>query len=158
MSGTMKWYLLAQLSFWLQQIIVVNIEEKRKDHYQMFTHHIITSTLLGSAYIYGFYNVSNVVLCLMDVADFLLPVCLALIAHHLFPPAPLTDYLSSAGQNLEILEARSTLHCHLRCNVSYLAGLPPCSLFIVMLVHLQERPCPNGVRMLFRDHGGDAHH
>lgn len=74
MSGMMKWYLLAQLSFWLQQIIVVNIEEKRKDYYQMFTHHIITSTLLGSAYIYGFYNVSNVVLCLMDVADILLPL------------------------------------------------------------------------------------
>lgn len=81
----MKWYLLAQLSFWLQQIIVVNIEEKRKDYYQMFTHHIITSTLLGSAYIYGFYNVSNVVLCLMDVADILLPVCLALIAPICFP-------------------------------------------------------------------------
>ncbi|KAI9924007.1 sphingosine N-acyltransferase lag1 [Aspergillus wentii] len=72
-SGTLKWYLLVQLSFWVQQIFVINIEERRKDHYQMFTHHIITSTLLGSAYIYGFYNVSNVVLCLMDIVDFMLP-------------------------------------------------------------------------------------
>jgi len=40
----------------------------------MLTHHIITSSLLGSAYIYGFYNVSNVVLCLMDIVDLLLPV------------------------------------------------------------------------------------
>ncbi|KAE8376515.1 TLC domain-containing protein [Aspergillus bertholletiae] len=72
-SGSLKWYLLAQLSFWLQQIFVINIEERRKDHYQMFTHHIITSTLLTSAYIYGFYNVSNVVLCLMDIVDLLLP-------------------------------------------------------------------------------------
>lgn len=76
MSGTMKWYLLVQLAFWLQQIVVINIEEKRKDHYQMFTHHVITVTLLGSAYIYSFYNVSNVVLCLMDIVDYLLPVCL----------------------------------------------------------------------------------
>lgn len=70
----MKWYLLVQLSFWVQQILVINIEERRKDHYQMLTHHIITSSLLGSAYIYGFYNVSNVVLCLMDIVDLLLPV------------------------------------------------------------------------------------
>ncbi|KAL5334438.1 TLC domain-containing protein [Aspergillus crustosus] len=72
-SGSMKWYLLAQLAFWIQQIFVINIEEPRKDHYQMLTHHIITSTLLSSAYIYSFYNVSNVVLSLMDVVDLLLP-------------------------------------------------------------------------------------
>lgn len=70
----MKWYLLVELSFLVQQIFVIHVEEKRKDHYQMLTHHIITCTLLSSAYIYGFYNVSNVVLCLMDIVDFLLPV------------------------------------------------------------------------------------
>lgn len=43
----------------------------------MLTHHFITSTLLSSAYIYGFYNVSNVVLCLMDIVDLLLPVCVS---------------------------------------------------------------------------------
>src|SRR5438046_822222 len=73
-SGTFKWYCLMQLSFWLQQILVINIEERRKDHYQMLTHHIITSTLLFSAYVYSFYNVANVVLCIMDIVDFLLPV------------------------------------------------------------------------------------
>ncbi|PLN76892.1 longevity assurance proteins LAG1/LAC1 [Aspergillus taichungensis] len=72
-SGTLKWYLLVQLAFWLQQIFVINVEERRKDHYQMFTHHIITSTLLASAYIYSFYNVSVVVLCLMDIVDLMLP-------------------------------------------------------------------------------------
>ncbi|KAJ5714972.1 uncharacterized protein N7483_012153 [Penicillium malachiteum] len=73
LSGLMKWYLLVELAFLVQQIFVIHVEEKRKDHYQMLSHHIITSTLLSSAYIYGFYNVSNVVLCLMDVVDFLLP-------------------------------------------------------------------------------------
>ncbi|KAF7115223.1 hypothetical protein CNMCM5793_001650 [Aspergillus hiratsukae] len=72
-SANLKWYLLAQLSFWFQQILVINMEERRKDHYQMLTHHVLTSTLLTSAYIYGFYNVSNVVLCLMDIVDLLLP-------------------------------------------------------------------------------------
>jgi acyl-CoA-dependent ceramide synthase len=76
--GVFKQYCLLQLSFWLQQIFVINIEQKRKDHYQMLTHHIVTSTLLGSAYVYGFYNVANVVLCIMDIVDYLLPVSLAL--------------------------------------------------------------------------------
>lgn len=71
--GAMKWYLLVQLSFWIQQILVIHIEARRKDHYQMLTHHVITSTLLSSAYTYSFYNVSNVVLALMDIVDFLLP-------------------------------------------------------------------------------------
>ncbi|KAJ5570416.1 uncharacterized protein N7459_009846 [Penicillium hispanicum] len=74
LSGLMKWYLLVELAFLLQLIFVIHVEERRKDHYQMLAHHIITSTLLGSAYIYGFYNVSNVVLCLMDIVDFLLPL------------------------------------------------------------------------------------
>lgn len=70
----MKFYLLMQLSFWFQQILVINIEERRKDHYQMLTHHVITCTLLSSAYVYTFFKVSNVVLCIMDVVDLLLPV------------------------------------------------------------------------------------
>ncbi|WEW55537.1 TRAM superfamily transporter protein [Emydomyces testavorans] len=71
--GYFKLYCVLQLSFWLQQIFVINIEERRKDYYQMLTHHIVTSTLLGAAYVYSFYNVANVVLCIMDIVDFLLP-------------------------------------------------------------------------------------
>lgn len=74
MTPPMKFYLLMQLSFWFQQILVINIEERRKDHYQMLTHHVITCTLLSSAYVYTFFKVSNVVLCIMDVVDLLLPV------------------------------------------------------------------------------------
>ncbi|KAJ5176397.1 uncharacterized protein N7482_002274 [Penicillium canariense] len=73
LGGLMKWYILVELAFLLQQIFVIHIEERRKDHYQMLSHHVITSTLLSSAYVYGFYNVSNVVLCLMDIVDVLLP-------------------------------------------------------------------------------------
>ncbi|CAI7644072.1 unnamed protein product [Penicillium bialowiezense] len=73
LSGLMKWYLLVELAFLMQQIFVIHVEERRKDHVQMLSHHIITSALLGSAYIYAMYNVSNVVLCLMDIVDVLLP-------------------------------------------------------------------------------------
>ncbi|EEA27924.1 hypothetical protein TMatcc_003775 [Talaromyces marneffei ATCC 18224] len=72
-AGEMKWYLLTQLAFWIQQIFTVNIEERRKDFYHMLSHHVLTSSLLSAAYIYRFYNVANVVLSLMDIVDFLLP-------------------------------------------------------------------------------------
>jgi very-long-chain ceramide synthase len=58
----------------MQQLFVVNVEEKRSDHWQMFTHHVFTCALLFTSY--GFYQtkVGNIILCLMDVCDILLPV------------------------------------------------------------------------------------
>ncbi|KAK9496002.1 TLC domain-containing protein [Lipomyces doorenjongii] len=67
-----KWYYLVQLAFWLQQIFVLNIEERRKDFRQMFTHHIVTCLLLIASYNYCFTRIGNVVLCLMDVVDVVL--------------------------------------------------------------------------------------
>ncbi|KAF1988860.1 longevity-assurance protein-like protein [Aulographum hederae CBS 113979] len=73
MGGLLKWYYLVQSAFWLQQIVVVNIEERRKDYAQMFTHHIFTCALIFSSY--GFYQtkVGNAILCIMDVVDIILP-------------------------------------------------------------------------------------
>ncbi len=70
----MKGYMIAQLGFWLQQLIVINIEEKRKDHWQMFTHHIVTSVLIYASYRYGHTRVGNLILVLMDVSDLVLGV------------------------------------------------------------------------------------
>lgn len=74
MDGHLKWYYLVQFAFWLQQIVVVNIEDRRKDHWQMFTHHIVTCTLLLGSY--GAYQtkVGNAILCIMDIVDLTLPV------------------------------------------------------------------------------------
>ncbi|KAI1623124.1 acyl-CoA-dependent ceramide synthase [Exophiala viscosa] len=72
MDGLAKWYYLVQFGFWLQQIVVVNIEERRKDHWQMFTHHIVTCALIFTSYGYHQYRVGNLILCLMDVVDILL--------------------------------------------------------------------------------------
>lgn len=74
LDALMKWYYLVQFAFWLQQMLVVNIEERRKDYHQMFTHHIITSVLIFTSYGYHFTKVGNTILCLMDVADVFLPV------------------------------------------------------------------------------------
>lgn len=74
MSGLSKWYYLVQFAFWLQQILVVNIEERRKDYLQMFTHHVITCALIFTSYGYHQTKVGNLILCLMDVVDIVLPV------------------------------------------------------------------------------------
>ena len=74
MDGLAKWYYLVQFAFWLQQIVVVNIEERRKDHWQMFTHHIITCALIFTSYGYHQTRVGNLILCLMDIVDLLLPL------------------------------------------------------------------------------------
>ncbi|KND87728.1 Sphingosine N-acyltransferase lag1 [Tolypocladium ophioglossoides CBS 100239] len=74
MDGLMKGYVLAQWSFWLQQIIVINIEERRKDHWQMFSHHIITTALISSCYSYHHTRVGNYILVIMDVVDLFFPV------------------------------------------------------------------------------------
>jgi acyl-CoA-dependent ceramide synthase len=73
-TGLLKWYYLAQFAFWLQQIFVLNIEERRKDHYQMFAHHIITCALIAASYCYHMTRVGHVILCIMDVIDILLSV------------------------------------------------------------------------------------
>ncbi len=74
MSGTFKFYYLVQLAFWVQQILAIHIEARRKDHAQMLTHHVITCTLVSITYVYRYTRAANVVLCLMDVIDLILPV------------------------------------------------------------------------------------
>lgn len=63
-----------QLSFWLQCILALNLEAKRKDYVQMFGHHILTSTLLIASYAFNTTRVGHVILTLMDFADIFLPV------------------------------------------------------------------------------------
>ena len=73
-TGVMKFYYLAQFAFWLQQILVVHIEEKRKDHWQMLTHHLVTCMLILTSYGYYQTKVGHVILVIMDVVDMVFPV------------------------------------------------------------------------------------
>ena len=73
-DGLFKWYYLVQLAFWLQQIFVLHIEERRKDHYQMLAHHLITSALITGSFQFHLMRVGNAILCAMDIVDILLPV------------------------------------------------------------------------------------
>lgn len=72
-DGLFKWYYLVQWGFWIQQILVVNLEEKRKDYAQMLTHHIFTTALMFLSYGYYHMRVGTVILCIMDFVDIILP-------------------------------------------------------------------------------------
>ena len=74
-DGITKAFVLAQLAFWLQQVLVVNIEERRRDHWQMLTHHFVTIALLFSCYRYGHTRAGTLILVLMDNGDLTLGVC-----------------------------------------------------------------------------------
>ncbi len=117
LSGLMKGYMLAQLAFWLQQLIVINIEERRKDHWQMFTHHIVTSTLVYASYRYGYTRVGNLTLVLMDVVDLFLPVRCDLLMR--FAPVFVADYVVPIGCQVSQIP---WLHHSLRLDVRRIPG------------------------------------
>ncbi|KAH8923766.1 LAG1-domain-containing protein, partial [Atractiella rhizophila] len=68
-----KWYYLVQTGFWIQQLIVLNMEKKRKDYPHMLLHHIITITLLSLSYCCNITPVGNAILVCMDLCDIFLP-------------------------------------------------------------------------------------
>ncbi|AET38824.1 uncharacterized protein Ecym_3334 [Eremothecium cymbalariae DBVPG len=72
MTGIFKLYYLVQISSWLQQIVVINVEDRRKDHWQMFAHHIITVALTTGSYYYYFTRIGHVILIIMDIVDIFL--------------------------------------------------------------------------------------
>ncbi|KAI5361870.1 Putative TRAM1-like protein [Septoria linicola] len=74
MPAGIKAYYLTQFAFWIQQIVVIHLEERRKDHYQMLTHHFVTVGLMGGSYSYRQWRVGNAILVCMDVVDLVLPL------------------------------------------------------------------------------------
>lgn len=115
LGGIQKWYILAQYAFWLQQIMVINIEQRRKDHWQMFCHHIITCTLLFNAYAYHQTKVANFILCIMDVVDLFLPAakCLKYLGYTRAPDVAFAMFMAvwvAARHVLYIMVCWSVYH------------------------------------------------
>ena len=73
MDAKFKSYYLISIAFWLQQIFVLHVEKPRKDHYQMFSHHIITCCLIIGSYYYYYFRIGHLILMIMDSVD----ICLA---------------------------------------------------------------------------------
>ena len=103
LTPAFKLYYLLQIAFWLQCILALNVEAKRKDYLQMFGHHILTSALLIGSYSYHVTRVGHVILTLMDFADIWLPVCFVRC---------LTD---SGCQNAQVYWSSTTLRWRICC-------------------------------------------
>lgn len=74
LQATLKLYYLAQLGFWLQQVAVLHLESRRKDHFQMLLHHVVTIMLLSGSYSYRQWRAGNAILVCMDLVDIILPL------------------------------------------------------------------------------------
>ncbi|KAH3677066.1 hypothetical protein WICMUC_001972 [Wickerhamomyces mucosus] len=72
LSPLTKTYYLFELACWFHQLFILNIEAKRKDHVQMFTHHVITIALISGSYYYYFTRIGNCILVIMDFVDIFL--------------------------------------------------------------------------------------
>lgn len=82
-STTVKFYYLCQSAFWFAQLFVLNVEKRRKDHWQMTTHHIVTIALMYGSYWAGFTRVGVGIHVCMDFADILLAAAKMLNYLHL---------------------------------------------------------------------------
>ncbi|CAG8772803.1 6626_t:CDS:2, partial [Gigaspora rosea] len=71
MTHLLKSYYLVQLSYWLQQsmVLILQLEKPRKDLLQLIAHHIITILLIGGSYISNFTRIGNTVFVTMDSSD-----------------------------------------------------------------------------------------
>ncbi|KAI5124990.1 hypothetical protein M0805_007415 [Coniferiporia weirii] len=74
LSGPLKIYYLTQTAFYMHQVLVLNAEARRKDHYQMMAHHIITIALMILSYFYNSTRVGCLIMVLMDYCDIFFPL------------------------------------------------------------------------------------
>lgn len=74
LAGPLKFYYLTQLAFWFHQVLLLNAEAWRKDHFQMMSHHVITISLVIASYYYNFTRVGVLIMALMDWCDIFLAV------------------------------------------------------------------------------------
>ncbi|KDQ28920.1 hypothetical protein PLEOSDRAFT_1038533 [Pleurotus ostreatus PC15] len=91
LAGPLKFYYLTQTAFYTHQILVLNAEAPRKDHYQMLAHHIITVALMGASYFLNFTRVGCLIMVIMDWCDIF------------FPLAKMTSYLSISQTLTDII-------------------------------------------------------
>jgi acyl-CoA-dependent ceramide synthase len=87
-----KIYLLGQWAFWLQQLITVNIKERRKDHWQMVAHHLVTILLIYTSYMLHLNRVVNVILILTDGPGIVPKGCYQGSQDALIGPTPLPKH------------------------------------------------------------------
>ncbi|TRM68056.1 TLC domain-containing protein [Schizophyllum amplum] len=89
-AAPVKFYYLTEIAFYIHQLLIINAEARRKDHWQMFTHHIITIFLMMASYYTNFTRVGCIIMVLMDWCDIWLPA--AKMGRYLDIPHQIYDY------------------------------------------------------------------
>jgi len=79
LAAPVKIYYLTQLAFYLHQMLVLNAEARRKDHWQMMTHHVITVFLMWGSYYYNLNRIGCLIMFLMDTSDMYFPLAKMLL-------------------------------------------------------------------------------
>ncbi|KAF9520410.1 hypothetical protein BS47DRAFT_1336072 [Hydnum rufescens UP504] len=74
LPAPVKFYLVLVFTYYSTQAIILHIEEHRRDHLQMFTHHVLTVLLLAGAYVTYLTRVSCAMFFIVDWCDILLPL------------------------------------------------------------------------------------
>jgi acyl-CoA-dependent ceramide synthase len=59
-----------RLAFYIHQLVVVSVEARRKDHWQMFSHHVATISLIAGSYLVNMTHVGFVLLFLLSFLFF----------------------------------------------------------------------------------------
>ncbi|KAJ2077298.1 Sphingosine N-acyltransferase lag1 [Coemansia sp. RSA 988] len=72
MPYNLKWYYLVQTAFWISNVYTIFVEERRKDHLEMLTHHVVTIALVVSSYYFHFTRFGNAFMLVMDFPDIFL--------------------------------------------------------------------------------------
>ena len=74
LAGTVKFYYLTQIAFYLHQVLVLSAEARRKDYVHTMAHHIITIMLMVTSYAVNLSRIGCVLMVLMDCSDIFIPV------------------------------------------------------------------------------------
>lgn len=75
-----KFYYLFQAAFWIQQalIMILGIEERRRDFRELVIHHVVTISLIGLSYRFHFTYMGIAVYVTHDISDFFLAMAKSL--------------------------------------------------------------------------------
>ena len=68
-STKLYWYYMVQVSFYIWMSVCIFWDVRKKDFYQMATHHLVTLGLLVLSYAWQVINVGALIMLLSDVAD-----------------------------------------------------------------------------------------
>lgn len=77
-EAAFKFYYLFEAAYWAQQAIVMllGLEERRKDFRELVAHHIVTCALIGLSYRFHFTYIGIAIYITHDISDFFLAVSL----------------------------------------------------------------------------------